>query len=191
MRWRSPPVPISRVIAHRTRSSHASAGTMTTTLPSQSRSFPSAVLQRMSTLGHEEVVFACDESAGYRAVIAVHNTQRGPAMGGARLWSYVSEEEALVDALRLARGMTYKCAAADLPLGGGKAVLVAPPDGTDRAAFFRAHGRAVERLRGRYITAIDIGTSPDDMAFVREATAHVACLPETIGDPSPVTAHGV
>ena len=164
---------------------------MTATANLSSPSLSPGVLARMAEMGHEEVVFACDPAVGYKAIIAVHSTLRGAALGGARLWNYESEEEALIDALRLARGMTYKCAAADLPLGGGKAVLIGKPTSGQRAALLRAHGRAVDRLGGRYITAIDIGTSPDDMRYVRETTRHVACLPETIGDPSPVTAHGV
>jgi leucine dehydrogenase len=150
-----------------------------------------ALLDRVAADGFEEVVFAADPGAGYRAIIAVHSTRLGPALGGARLHSYASDAQALTDVLRLARGMTYKCAAAGIPLGGGKAVIIGNPKPDARPHLFRAHGKAVDRLGGRYITAIDIGTSPDDMTFVRETTSHVACLPSTNADPSPRTARGV
>jgi leucine dehydrogenase len=104
---------------------------------------------------------------------------------------YASDDAALIDVLRLARGMTFKCAAANLPLGGGKSVILAPLGSYDRAALLRAHGQAVESLRGRYVTSVDIGTGPDDMVAVREATSHVTGLPDELGDPSPITARGV
>ncbi len=139
---------------------------------------------------HERVVFCRDDEAGYRAVIAIPSTAAGPAVGGTRLWSYPREEDAVTDALRLSRGMTYKNAMAGLPLGGGKSVILAS-DGLDREAVLLAHGRAVERLGGLYITAEDVGTSPADMAILRRETRHVAGLPDRSGDPSPLTAHGV
>ncbi len=151
----------------------------------------SGVLARMSAHGHEEVVFASDPASGYRAIVAIHSTRIGPALGGTRMWAYATEDEALTDALRLSEGMTYKAAAAGVPFGGGKAVLIADAKTADRPAVFRAHGRAVEALGGRYITSVDIGTSPDDMRYVREATTHVGGLPSTVGDPSPATARGV
>ncbi|HYG80641.1 MAG TPA: Glu/Leu/Phe/Val dehydrogenase [Pyrinomonadaceae bacterium] len=141
--------------------------------------------------GYEQVLCAKDRAAHYRAIIAVHNTTLGPALGGTRLWRYKGVKEALVDALRLARGMTYKNALAGLPLGGGKSVILAPAKITDRAALFRAHGRFVETLKGRYITAEDVATTPADMACVFEETGHVVGLEGRSGDPSPVTAHGV
>jgi len=142
---------------------------------------------------HERVVFCRDEEAGYRAVIAIHSTAAGPAVGGTRLWSYPREEDAVIDALRLSRGMTYKNAMAGLPFGGGKSVILAAGagEGMDREALFLAHGRAVERLGGQYITAEDVGTSPADMAILRRETRHVGGLPDRSGDPSPVTARGV
>jgi leucine dehydrogenase len=149
------------------------------------------VFARAVARGHEEVVFASDPASRYRGIIAVHNTRLGPALGGTRMWAYATEEEALTDALRLAEGMTYKAAAAGMPWGGGKAVIWATGETVDRPAVFRAHGRAVERLGGRYITSVDIGTGPDDMRFVRMETEHVAGLPTPFGDPSPATAHGV
>ena len=141
--------------------------------------------------GHERVVFAEDAEIGYRAFVAVHSTALGPALGGTRLWDYASPAEARTDALRLARGMTYKNALAGLPFGGGKSVLVGDARGLDREKVFRAHGRVVESLGGAYITAEDVNTSPADMEFIRQETAHVAGLIGRSGDPSPVTAHGV
>ncbi|HEV2855271.1 MAG TPA: Glu/Leu/Phe/Val dehydrogenase dimerization domain-containing protein [Thermoanaerobaculia bacterium] len=140
-----------------------------------------------TTTDHERVLFCRDPEAGYRGVIALHSTVAGPAAGGTRLWAYATEEEAVEDALRLSRGMTYKNILAGLPLGGGKSVIFRA-EGMDREAVFRAHGRFVERLGGRYLTAEDVGTSPADMAIIRRETAHVAGI---ASDPSPRTAHGV
>ena len=141
--------------------------------------------------GYEEVWVAKDPDASYHAILAIHNTQLGPALGGTRLMCYADEDAALTDVLRLARGMTYKCAAANIPLGGGKSVILEPPSGYDRGALLRAHGRAVESLKGRYITSVDIGTGPVDMVTIRETTTHVTGLPNELGDPSPITARGV
>jgi leucine dehydrogenase len=136
---------------------------------------------------HELVLLGEDEAAGYRGIIAIHNTRLGPAVGGTRLWHYDSDDEALADALRLSRGMSYKSAVAGLPMGGGKAVILADGASVSRERLFAAHGRFVETLGGRYITAEDVGTSFADMAIVRRETAHVAGLE----DPSPITARGV
>jgi leucine dehydrogenase len=136
---------------------------------------------------HELVLLGEDEAAGYRGIIAIHNTRRGPAVGGTRLWRYDSDDAALADALRLSRGMSYKSAVAGLPMGGGKAVIMADGAGVSRERLFAAHGRFVETLDGRYITAEDVGTSFADMAIVRRETTHVAGLE----DPSPITARGV
>lgn len=140
---------------------------------------------------HEQVVFWTEPRFGYRGIIALHDTSLGPALGGTRFWSYQNEQEAILDALRLARGMTYKAAISGLALGGGKSVIWGDHRGADREMIFRAHGRAVESLGGRYITAEDVGTSPADMAFVSLETEHVVGLEGTSGDPSPVTAYGV
>ena len=139
---------------------------------------------------HERVVFCRDPEAGYRGIIAVHSTVAGTAVGGTRYWRYDREEDALTDALRLSRGMTYKNLMAGLPLGGGKSVILRDAGSTaaGREAVFRAHGRAVERLGGLYITAEDVGTSPAEMEIIRQETRHVAGLRE---DPSPDTARGV
>lgn len=140
---------------------------------------------------HEQLLFCHEPSSGYRGLIAIHNTTLGPALGGTRYWKYATEQEAVVDALRLAKGMTYKAAVAGLNLGGGKSVILADGKGIDREATFRAHGRFVESLKGRYITAEDVGTSPSDMDYIHLETEHVVGLQGRSGDPSPVTAHGV
>ena len=145
----------------------------------------------LSTMGHEQLVLCHDESCGYRGIIAIHSTTLGPALGGTRFWQYATSEEAIIDALRLARGMTYKNAVAGLNLGGGKSVIIGDNKTTRRELLFRAHGRFVESLGGRYITAEDVGTSTHDMDFVHMDTNHVAGLAGRSGDPSPVTAHGV
>lgn len=141
--------------------------------------------------GHEQVFFGQDPAANYRGIIAIHNTTLGPALGGTRLWRYSSDEEALTDALRLSRGMTYKNALAGLPLGGGKSVILSPPKITDRESLFRAHGRFVETLKGRYITAEDVATTTADMDCVSLETKHVVGPEGRSGDPSPITAQGV
>ncbi|HEX6643348.1 MAG TPA: Glu/Leu/Phe/Val dehydrogenase [Gemmatimonadales bacterium] len=145
----------------------------------------------MKTLGHEQLLLSHDPSCGYLGIVAIHDTTLGPALGGTRFWQYASTDEAITDALRLARGMTYKAAVAGLNLGGGKSVIIGDNRRIDREALFRAHGRFVETLNGRYITAEDIGTSPADMEYIRLETNHVAGLTGLSGDPSPVTAYGV
>jgi leucine dehydrogenase len=145
----------------------------------------------MQTMGHEQVVLCHEPSCGYLGILAIHDTTLGPALGGTRYWQYADTAEAVTDALRLSRGMTYKAAVAGLSLGGGKSVIVGDNKRTDREAVFRAHGRFIETLGGRYITAEDVGTSPGDMEFIRQETAHVVGLLGRSGDPSPVTAYGV
>lgn len=140
---------------------------------------------------HEQVLIGRDDAIGYHGIIAIHSTALGPAVGGTRFWNYDSEEEALTDALRLSHGMTYKSALAGLPLGGGKSIIIGNDSARDRTALLRAHGRFVETLKGRYVTAEDVGTSPADMEIVRLETQHVAGLIGRSGDPSPYTARGV
>ena len=149
------------------------------------------IFDAMAKRGHEQLVFWSEPSIGYRGIIAIHDTTLGPALGGTRFWDYNSTEGAITDALRLARGMTYKASIAGLNLGGGKSVIMGDNRTTDREHVFRAHGRAVESLKGRYITAEDVGTSVDDMEFVRMESTHVAGVHGKSGDPSPVTAYGV
>lgn len=145
----------------------------------------------LSEFAHEQLVISQDPGANYVGIVAIHDTTLGPALGGTRLWNYERIEDALVDALRLARGMTYKSAVAGLPLGGGKSVVIGDPARRDREACFRAHGRFVDTLGGRYITAADVGTSSADMEMIHLETEHVAGLPGKSGDPSPVTGYGV
>ena len=145
----------------------------------------------IAEMGHEQLVVCHDRASGYRGIIAIHDTTLGPALGGTRFWSYASDEEAIVDALRLARGMTYKNAVAGLNLGGGKSVIIGDNRTPQREMLFRAHGRFVDSLGGRYVTAEDVGTSTGDMDFVHMETDYVAGLAGASGDPSPVTAHGV
>src|ERR671921_2182641 len=140
---------------------------------------------------YEQVVYNHDPASGLNAIIAIHSTALGPALGGTRFYPYASEDDALTDVLRLSRGMTYKAAVAGLNLGGGKAVIIGDPKTTRREMIFRAHGRFVESLGGRYYTAEDVGTSVEDMDYVLMETDYVAGLAGKSGDPSPVTAHGV
>ena len=141
---------------------------------------------------HEQVVFCHDEASGLKAIIAIHNTSRGPALGGCRMWAYASEEEALTDVLRLSRGMTYKSALANLPYGGGKSVIIGDSRLDKSPALFRAMGAAVQRLAGRYIVAEDVGISVPDVEFMQQETRHVAGTTSGgSGDPSPATAYGV
>src|SRR5471032_888833 len=149
------------------------------------------IFYTIARMGHEQLVLCQDAASGYRGIIAVHSTVLGPALGGTRFWNYASDDEAIVDALRLARGMTYKNAVAGLNLGGGKSVIIGDNKTNDRELIFRAHGRFVESLGGRYITAEDVGTSTADMDFVHMETDYVSGLAGRSGDPSPVTAHGV
>ena len=149
------------------------------------------ILEKTTNSEHEKVFIGRDPESGYRGIIAIHSTTRGPAVGGTRIWNYANEDDALTDALRLSRGMTYKNALAALPLGGGKAVIIGDNKILDREAIFSAHGRFVEALGGIFITAEDVGTSPSDMEIVRRETSHVAGLLSGTGDPSPYTARGV
>lgn len=143
---------------------------------------------------HEAVHSFCDPASGLRAFVAVHNTNRGPSSGGTRFWHYASDSEALTDVLRLSRAMSYKNAMAQLDIGGGKGVILKPDGDFDRDALFAAYGRAIEGIGGSYITAEDVGVSPDDMVTIKTQTDYVAGLPQgdnASGDPSPVTAEGV
>ena len=151
------------------------------------------IIDRMTGGGFEQLVFCQDGETGLKAIVAIHDTTLGPALGGTRMWPYSSEEEAIVDVMRLARGMTYKAAVAGLSLGGGKAVIIGnPADKTE--TMLRAYGRFVDTLNGRYITAEDVGTCQWDMDVIHRETQHVTgCDPARGGggDPSPFTARGV
>lgn len=143
---------------------------------------------------YEQVVFCYDRSSGLKAIIAIHDTTLGPALGGTRMWNYETEEEALKDVLRLAKGMTYKNAASGLELGGGKAVIIGDAKREKSEAMFRAYGRFIQGLNGRYITAEDVGTTVADMEIIQKETAYVTgTSPDkgSSGNPAPVTAFGV
>jgi leucine dehydrogenase len=148
----------------------------------------------LAQLGHEQVVFCHDEATGLRAIIAIHNTILGPALGGTRMWNYTSEQEALTDVLRLSRGMTFKAAISGINLGGGKAVIIGDARTMKTEAFLRRFGKFVNSLNGKYITAEDVNMKTVDMEHISMETKHVTGLPESMGgggDPSPVTAYGV
>lgn len=143
---------------------------------------------------HAGVYTFSDPDTGLKCFIAVHNTHLGPASGGTRFWAYGNDGEALTDVLRLSRAMSYKNAMAEIPLGGGKGVIMRPEGEFDRAALFAAYGRAIEKVGGQYITAEDVGVSPDDMKTIKTQTDYVAGLDEgdaASGDPSPHTADGI
>jgi len=151
------------------------------------------IFETLDTTGHEQVVFCHNKDAGLKAIIAIHNTVLGPALGGTRMWPYQSEAEALNDVLRLSRGMTYKNAVAGLNLGGGKAVIIGDPAVDKSEALFRAFGQFVETLGGRYLTAEDVGIDVNDMEYVYRETQFVTGVHQVhggSGDPSPFTAYG-
>ncbi|MGN4124644.1 Leu/Phe/Val dehydrogenase [Lysinibacillus sphaericus] len=152
------------------------------------------IFKYMEKYDYEQLVFCQDEASGLKAIIAIHDTTLGPALGGARMWTYATEENAIEDALRLARGMTYKNAAAGLNLGGGKTVIIGDPFTDKNEEMFRALGRFIQGLNGRYITAEDVGTTVTDMDLIHEETNYVTGISPAFGssgNPSPVTAYGV
>ncbi|AVZ78553.1 amino acid dehydrogenase [Zoogloeaceae bacteirum Par-f-2] len=157
-----------------------------------------AVFSLSDFADHEQVVFVSDDKSGLRAIIAVHNSNLGPALGGCRMWPYATEEEAVRDVLRLSRGMTYKSAMANLKLGGGKSVIIGNPRTQKTPELLAAFARALENLGGRYIAAEDSGTSVADMKYMAQFTRHVAGVHDKpaadgstrSGDPSPATAWG-
>ncbi len=151
------------------------------------------IFETISQSGHEQVVFCQNKDAGLKAIIAIHNSVLGPALGGLRMWSYKTEQDALNDVLRLSRGMTYKAAVAGLNLGGGKGVIIGDPSKDKSEALFRAFGRFVNSLNGRYITAEDVGIDVNDMEYVLKETEYVTGVHQVhggSGDPSPFTAYG-
>lgn len=154
------------------------------------------VFDKIVESGHEQVVYCNDLASGYRGIIAIHSTALGSAVGGTRFWPYANDDDALTDALRLSRGMTFKNAVARMDVGGGKAVILKDNNGSDNRrgdheSLFRAHGRFVESLGGRFITGEDVGASPSDMEIVSLETRHVGGIAGKGGDPSPWTARGV
>ncbi len=148
----------------------------------------------METYDYENLLFCQDKELDFKAIIAIHDTTLGPATGGCRMWQYDMEMEAIEDALRLARGMTYKYAAAGVNLGGGKTVIIGDPKRKDREPIFRALGKFINRLGGKFITGEDVGTTLQDMEYIRMETEHVVTLPTYLGgagDIAPMTAFGV
>lgn len=150
-----------------------------------------SIFNEMDSYDHEQIVFGRDEKTGLKCIIAVHNTNLGPALGGTRMWDYKSEEDALYDVLRLSRGMSLKNAAGGLKNGGGKAVIIGDPKKLKSPEFFRAYGRIVNSLGGKYYTAEDVNTTTDDIKAIHEVTEYVTGTPEIGGNPSPFTARGV
>jgi leucine dehydrogenase len=154
---------------------------------------PRSTFDKMAQDTHEQVVYCYDKATGLKAIIAIHNTTLGPALGGTRIWDYAPDDDALIDVLRLAKGMTYKAALANLKLGGGKAVIIGDAHRVKTEALLRKYGRFVDSLHGRYITAPDVNTNMHDMAFIAQETQYVQSLPSVQGgsnDPSPFTAYG-
>ncbi len=150
-----------------------------------------SVFDQMNEMEHEQVAFCHDKDTGLKAIIGIHNTVLGPAMGGTRMWAYTNEQEAIRDVLRLSRGMTFKNAIAGLNIGGGKAVIIGDARKIKNEALMRRFGRFVHSLGGRYWTAEDVNMTVRDMEYVRMETPYVTGLPDASGDPSPVTAYGV
>ena len=151
------------------------------------------LFETISHTDHEQVIFCNNNDVGLKAIIAIHDTTLGPALGGLRMWPYGSEQEALNDVLRLSRGMTYKAAVSGLNLGGGKAVIIGDPRKDKSEALFRALGKFIDSLHGRYITAEDVGIDVNDMEFIFQETNNVVGVHQVhggSGDPSPFTAHG-
>lgn len=148
------------------------------------------LFETVEEMGHEQVLFCHGQDPDIKAIIAIHDTSLGPAMGATRLWPYVNEEAALRDALRLSRGMTYKAACANIPVGGGKAVIIANPE--DKTPdLFRAYGRFIETINGRFITGQDVNLTPQDVREISKETSYVVGVEEKSGGPAPVTAKGV
>ncbi|WP_343535500.1 Glu/Leu/Phe/Val dehydrogenase dimerization domain-containing protein [Pedobacter sp.] len=162
-------------------------------MPEISSSNPS-ILEQLSQSGHKKVVFCNDPSTGLKAIIAIHDTTLGPALGGVRMWNYSSEAEALEDVLRLSKGMTYKAAVAGLNVGGGTAVIIGDSRRQKSEALMRSFGRFVKNLNGEFIAGEDVGTTVRDMEYIRMETQHVTGVPESLGgagNPAPFTAKGV
>tara|TARA_R100000908_G_scaffold65235_1_gene53061 strand:+ start:51708 stop:52883 length:1176 start_codon:yes stop_codon:yes gene_type:complete len=161
-------------------------------LTQENKNFP--IFNELANKEHEQIVICSDPDTGLKAIIAIHNTTLGPALGGTRMWNYETEEAAIKDVLRLSRGMTYKAAISGLNLGGGKAVIIGDPHTEKTEALFRSFGRFVDGLGGRYITAEDVGMTEKEMEWIYSETKYVTGIPKALGgsgNPSPVTAYGV
>lgn len=168
--------------------------TLAKPIPKEQTSSKFSIFDQLAAREHEQIVMCSDPATGLRAIIAIHNTTLGPALGGTRMWPYESEEAALKDVLRLSRGMTYKSAISGLNLGGGKAVIIGDPHTQKTEALFRSFGRFVDGLNGRYITAEDVGMTVREMEWIYSETKYVTGISRELGgsgNPSPVTAYGV
>ena len=157
-------------------------------------SIANSILDQIGASGHKKVVYCNDPDTGLKAIIAIHDTTLGPALGGTRMWSYATEAEALEDVLRLSRAMTYKAAITGLNLGGGNAVIIGDSRKEKSEAMMRSYGRFIKNLNGEFITAEDVGTNTKDMEYIRMETTHVTGVPESLGgagNPAPTTAAGV
>lgn len=155
---------------------------------------PNTMFDLLNAFGHQKVVFCNDPDTGLKAIIAIHNTTLGPALGGTRMWAYKTENDALTDVLRLSKAHTYKAAISGLNIGGGCAVIIGDPRKDKSEALMRRFGRFITNLNGEFITAEDMGTNPKDMEYIRMETKHVTGLPESMGgsgDPTPIAAKGV
>src|SRR5215217_2827237 len=153
-----------------------------------------SIFSQLTAFGHKKIVYCSDPDTGLKAIIAIHDTTLGPALGGTRMWAYKSEGDALSDVLRLSKNMTYKAAMSGLNLGGGSAVIIGDSRRDKTEALLRKFGRFIKNLNGEFITSEDVGTNPRDMEYIRMETQHVTGIPETLGgsgDPSPVAAQGV
>ncbi|MFP4094304.1 MAG: Glu/Leu/Phe/Val family dehydrogenase [Cyclobacteriaceae bacterium] len=163
-------------------------------LPEGSLSRSVNAFEIMARYGHEQLVQCYDEATGLKALIGIHSTVLGPAMGGTRMWHYTSDEQAVVDVLRLSRGMTYKSAISGLNVGGGKAVLIGDAKSLKNEAYLRRFGKFINSLGGKYVTAGDVNINTRDLEYIRMETRHVTGLPETLGgggSSSLITAYGV
>ncbi|MBF8299609.1 MAG: Glu/Leu/Phe/Val dehydrogenase dimerization region, partial [Dehalococcoidia bacterium] len=152
------------------------------------------LLKRMQAEGHRQVALFSDPGSGLRSIIAIHDTSLGPALGGTRMWNYASEDDALTDVLRLSKAMTYKASLAGLNLGGGKGIIIGDPHKDKSEALFRAYGRAVDSMAGQYITAEDVGTTPQDLEIVMRETKWLVGKPPSAGgsgDSAPATGFGL
>jgi leucine dehydrogenase len=180
-----------------TKKTHTFVESLTIFILSAKMSIPNttdSIFDQLEAFGHKKIVFCSDPDTGLKAIIAIHDTTLGPALGGTRMWAYKTEADALNDVLRLSKSMTYKAAVAGLNLGGGKAVIIGDSRRDKSEALLRKFGRFIKNLNGEFITAEDVGTNPKDMEYIRMETQHVTGLPESIGgsgDPAPVAAQGV
>ena len=180
------------ILPHRKKHLLLQASLMLNKMPLQNSI--ESIFSQLEALGHKKIVFCSDPDTGLRAIIAIHDTTLGPALGGTRMWAYKSEADALSDVLRLSKAMTYKASINGLNLGGGKAIIIGDSHRDKNEALLRKFGRFIKNQNGEFITAEDVGTNPKDMEYIRMETQYVTGMPESVGgsgDPAPVAAQGV